>query len=50
MAFDDIIRPDGLAEILTPRNPNNQSGFQGAHILGNAKQRAGGGRRSGKGR
>ena len=36
MAFDDIIRPDGLSEILIPRNPNNQSGFRETLIPGDA--------------
>jgi uncharacterized membrane protein YgcG len=35
MAFPDLIRPSGLRYLLGPRLPQNQSGFQGAHIIGN---------------
>jgi hypothetical protein len=34
MAFPDLIRPSGLRYLLGPRLPQNQSGFQGAHIIG----------------
>jgi hypothetical protein len=35
MAFPDLIRPSGLRYLLGPRLQQNQSGFQGAHIIGN---------------
>jgi hypothetical protein len=34
MAFSDITRPMGLRDLISPRNPNNRSGFQGAHVAG----------------
>ena len=33
MAFPDLIRPPGLRFLLGPRLPQNQSGFQGAHVI-----------------
>jgi hypothetical protein len=34
MAFPELIRPGGLRFLLGPRLPQNQTGFQGAHIVG----------------
>src|SRR5690349_14613989 len=34
MAFSDIKRPTGLKDLISPRNPANKSGFQGAHVAG----------------
>jgi hypothetical protein len=36
MAFPDLIRPSGLKFLLGPRLPQNQNGFQGAHIIGSS--------------
>jgi hypothetical protein len=36
MAFPDLTRPSGLRFLLGPRLPQNQSGFQGAHIIGSS--------------
>jgi hypothetical protein len=35
MAFPDLLRPSDLRFLLGPLLPQNQSGFQGAHIIGN---------------
>jgi len=34
MAFGDLDRPQGLRDLLAPRLPQNQNGFQAAHIIG----------------
>jgi len=34
MAFPDFPRPQGLRRLLVPRLPQNQNGFQAAHIVG----------------
>lgn len=35
-AVQDMVAPDGLKDLLNPRNSDNLSGFQRAHIIGSA--------------
>ena len=34
MAFEDIPRPQGLKDLITPPNSRNTTGYQGAHVAG----------------
>jgi len=36
MAFPNFTRPPGLRRLLAPRLPQNQNGFQAAHIIGSS--------------